>query len=222
MYGNGLYGSNLYGQGSAFDKSVPLGNITVEGFAPIVSAGSNVEVPLGSVSVDGFAPEIFTGANIQPNLGIISVQGFEPVISTGRDIQVPAGVIGLSGLEPTISTGSNIFSPVGSIGVSGFSPIVATLTGFLPKPDVTIDRSQTDEEVTVTVSNRPVGVTTEVQRAVAPRGKFSTISNMTSDTYTDSVDEFTSYKYRVRFVFGPSISRTSDTLTTAGRLQRTV
>lgn len=123
--------------------SVPVGSLTLTGFAPTVVATANqlIAVPSGSLSLTGFAPSVLNGANqvIQVPVGSIVLTGYVPtVVSTANQtIAVPAGSLVITGYAPTVRVGNDqiVVVPAGSLTLTGYAPtIVTTNNKFISVP----------------------------------------------------------------------------------------
>lgn len=79
--------------------SVPVGEVTVTGYAPAVELGVNVEVPAGSVTIDGLAPAVTVGVDLAIPVADVTITGFAPGVSTS-----PAGTITLQGTPSVAQT----------------------------------------------------------------------------------------------------------------------
>lgn len=137
--------------------SVPLGTLTLTGFAPTVTATANqtVAVPVGSLTLTGFAPTVTASDHktVAVPSGSLTLTGFAPTVSVapvGSDVtvNVPLGTLTLTGFAPTIAVSDNktVSVPLGQITLTGFAPTVTatqnvtvsiptgqlTLTGFAP------------------------------------------------------------------------------------------
>jgi hypothetical protein len=134
--------------------SVPVGSLTLAGFAPTVSPGGNqtVAVPVGSLTLAGFAPTVTAGGSqsISVPLGTLTLTGLAPTVtaSANQTISVPVGSLTLTGLAPTVTVSGNrtIAVPTGNLLLAGVAPTVIaggnqtiavpvgtlTLTGFAP------------------------------------------------------------------------------------------
>jgi len=120
--------------GSNNTISVPLGGLTLTGFAPTVTSTANqlIAVPSGNLSLTGFAPTVLNGANqvIQVPVGQLVLTGHAPtVVSTANQtIAVPAGSLVITGYEPTVRVGNDqiVVVPAGALNLTGFAPTVVT------------------------------------------------------------------------------------------------
>ena len=123
---------------------VPLGTLTLSGFAPTVLTPRTVSVPLGALTLSGFAPTVLTPRLVAVPLGTLTLSGFAPTVLTPRNVAVPLGTLTLTGFAPSVRLGINVAVPLGTLALSGFAPTVLTprlvaiplgtltLTGFAP------------------------------------------------------------------------------------------
>lgn len=118
--------------GAGTTVSVPVGAVSVTGYAPTVSATANqsISVPTGVVSLTGYAPTVSTSASqsISVPAGAVSLTGYAPTVFTTAvtTIAVPVGAVSLAGFAPTISytTHAYIDVPKGAVGLTGYAPTV--------------------------------------------------------------------------------------------------
>ena len=118
--------------GSSVNITVPVGSVSITGFAVTVEVSDNqaVDVPVGAVTVTGFAPTISVSDAIEIDVpaGSVAVTGFAPtVIATdNKEVTVPTGSVTFTGLAPSVNIGNpvTIEVPTGSVSVTGFAPTV--------------------------------------------------------------------------------------------------
>lgn len=158
--GDQLYGAILvFGDvtSSGTTVSVPLGTLTLTGFAPTVTTTANqtVAVPVGALTLTGFAPTVTASDHktVAVPAGSLTLTGFAPTVSVAPvssdvTVNVPLGTLTLTGFAPTIAVSDNktVSVPLGQITLTGFAPTVTatqnvtvniptgqlTLTGFAP------------------------------------------------------------------------------------------
>ena len=140
--------------GAGTTVSVPLGAVSVAGYAPTVTATANqtISVPVGAVSLAGYAPTISTSASqaIAVPAGAVTLAGYAPTVTAtaNQAIAVPAGAVSLTGYAPSVFTTAvtTIAVPSGVVSLAGFAPSVSytthayidvpkgavTLTGYAP------------------------------------------------------------------------------------------
>lgn len=103
LTGSRIYGSQLF-VGGAASVDVPLGTITVTGYAPTVTVGGSatIDVPLGTITVTGFAPSVDIGGS--------------------AFVDVPAGSIVLIAYAPSVSISvANVWTAV-SVSTGTWTP----------------------------------------------------------------------------------------------------
>jgi hypothetical protein len=130
--------------GGGVTVAVPLGTLTLTGFAPTVLTPRLISVPLGTLTLTGFAPTVLTPRLVSVPVGTLTLTGFAPVVGTTGIVAVPTGTLTLSGFAPTVLTPRTVPVPLGTLTLSGFAPTVLTprtiavplgtltLTGFAP------------------------------------------------------------------------------------------
>jgi hypothetical protein len=131
---------------------IGVGALTIDGFAPTVSVGSNVNVTpdVGSLVVTGFSPTVQTPRNINADVGAMALSGFAPTftVTDNKNLSPGSGVLTLTGFEPAASVTAhiNLSAGVGELVLTGFDPVVSisdnknvqpsvgviTFTGFEP------------------------------------------------------------------------------------------
>lgn len=108
--------------------TVPAGALTLTGFAPTVTVAQVIDVPAGALSLTGFAPSIANPQGMTVPAGSLTLTGFAPSIANPQGMDVPTGSLSLTGQVPTadISSGANINVPAGQLDLTGQAPTVAT------------------------------------------------------------------------------------------------
>ena len=118
--------------GAGTTVAVPVGAVSVAGYAPAVTATAHqtIGVPAGAVSLAGYAPTVSTSASqtISVPAGAVSLTGYAPTVFTTAvtTIAVPAGAVSLAGFAPSVSytTHAYIDVPKGAVGLTGYAPTV--------------------------------------------------------------------------------------------------
>ena len=148
-----LYGT--YSVASAnVEVEVPLGTLTLTGYAPTVVASDHqtVAVPLATLTLTGYAPTVTVSDNITVAvpLGTLTLTGYAPTVAVTQNVNVavPAATLTLTGYAPTVAVtqSANIEVPLGTLTLTGYAPTVTvsnnitvavplgtlTLTGYAP------------------------------------------------------------------------------------------
>jgi hypothetical protein len=139
-------GAALGGGGTSVSTNV--GQLILNGFAPIISLGINSQ--LGQLTLNGFAPSVNISVVASSQLGQLTLTGFSPTItlSNNQIVLSNLGQLTLNGFSPTInvSNNQNILSSVGVLALTGFAPVIdskintavgqLTLNGFSPTINV--------------------------------------------------------------------------------------
>lgn len=115
--------------GGGVTISVPLGTLTLTGFAPAVLTPRLIAAPLGTLTLAGFAPSVVVGVRIAVPLGTLALTGFAPAVLTPRNIAVPLGTLTLQGFAPAVigGAGLTIAVPLGVLTLQGLVPdVIAT------------------------------------------------------------------------------------------------
>ncbi len=84
------------------DIPIPLGTVTVTGYAPTASAPETIAIPLGSATITGYAPTVLAPETIPVRLAGVTVTGYEPTVIAPETLEVPAGSVLVTGYEPTV------------------------------------------------------------------------------------------------------------------------
>lgn len=98
------------GGGGYIGILVPLGTLSLNGYAPTVTTSNNkiIAVPAGSLTLTGYAPTVTTDNNkvISVPVGTLTLTGYAPTVKgTTNIIEVPAGTLALTGYAPTVTNG---------------------------------------------------------------------------------------------------------------------
>lgn len=118
--------------GAGITVAVPVGAVSVAGYAPTVTTTANqtISVPVGAVSLTGYAPTVNTSASqtIAVPAGAVSLTGYAPSVFTTAvtTIAVPSGAVSLAGFAPSVSytTHAYIDVPKGAVTLTGYAPTV--------------------------------------------------------------------------------------------------
>jgi len=112
------------------------------GSAVAASAGVTIEVPVGALSLTGYAPTVVAPAVVSVPAGSLALTGYAPTVSTPRTVAVPAGSLELIGHAPTVVTGgAQIISvPAGVLSLVGHAPTVVSSPSGGGKGDNEPDR----------------------------------------------------------------------------------
>lgn len=104
-----------------------------EAFSP-PSGGSPVDVlpGVGQLTLTGFAPIVSTSVDVLPGVGQLAVTGYAPTIETPVTVTPGVGVLSLTGLAPTVSTPVTVLPGVGTLTVAGFAPTIYLGTVIKP------------------------------------------------------------------------------------------
>ena len=116
---------------------VPLGTLTLAGFAPVVLTPLTLPIPLGTLVLVGYEPTVLTPRLVAVPLGTLPLVGFAPTVLTPQTVPVPLGTLPLVGYEPVVITAVIVSVPLGTLPLEGFAPTVVTpLTLAMPSGDL--------------------------------------------------------------------------------------
>lgn len=107
---------------------IPTALLTLTGYEPEATADSGdvtIAVPLGQLTADGFAPVIQVSFTVPIPAGALTMTGRVPVASLGPlTVAVPAGSLTMNGFAPSSEIDVLISVPVGNLVMTGLTPIV--------------------------------------------------------------------------------------------------
>lgn len=195
------------GGGSPQTVSVPLGSLSLTGFAPTVTAtaGNAIAVPLGTLTLTAQTPVVTSSANqaISVPAGTLTLTANVPtVVATANQlISVPAGALTLTGQTPTVTASANqaVAVPLGTLTLTSLAPNVLngaqqvvqvplgtlTLTGQAPTVAVSANQVIAVPAGTLTLAGQtPTVVATNPQLISVPLGTLTltglvpTVSNV--------------------------------------------
>ncbi len=154
IYPSAKHISHLVAAAAGVEVEVPVGTLTLTGYAPTVVASDHqqVDVPLGTLTLTGYAPTVVASDHQQVDvpLATLTLTGYAPTISISDNINidVPAGALTLTGYAPTVAATANVSIdvPLGALTLTGYVPTVVisdhqiidvplgtlTLTGYAP------------------------------------------------------------------------------------------
>ena len=102
------------GSGSPVDVLPGVGQLTLTGFAPIVSTSVDVLPGVGQLTVTGYAPTIETPVDVAPGVGTLEAMGFSPTVSTPLDVLPGMGALAITGYAPSVTTTAAVVNPAKS------------------------------------------------------------------------------------------------------------
>jgi len=105
---------------------VPVGNVPISAFPPIIELPSIIIPPNGLIAILGFAPAVGSPITIIPAAGFIGISGLAPTIGSSVTIIPDTGLINLVGFAPTLDSPIIVVPPVGVIEISGAAPTLST------------------------------------------------------------------------------------------------
>ena len=96
---------------------------------PVAGGGVTVSVPLGTLTLTGFAPTVINPKSVLVPLGTLTLTGFAPLVKTPRVVQVPLGTLTLTGFAPNVFTPRTVSIPLGTLTLTAFAPTVVVAGG---------------------------------------------------------------------------------------------
>lgn len=187
--------------------AVPVGSLTLTGFAPTVTATANqvVAVPAGTLTLAGQTPTVTSSDHqtISVPAGTLTLTANAPTVavSANQSISIPAGALTLTGQTPTVAASDNqsVAVPAGALTLTGLAPNVLngaqqvvqvplgtlTLTGQTPTVAVSANQVIAVPAGTLTLTGQtPTVVATDPQLISVPLGTLTltglvpTVSNV--------------------------------------------
>lgn len=150
--------------------SVGVGELTVTGFAPTVTAlsGTNVAPGAGTLTLSGFSPTANVKYSASPGVGALSITGFAPTANVKQSAAPGVGALTITGFAPTANLKQSAAPGVGALSIAGFAPIANLKQSAAPGfADLTIEGQVPSVTITLPGNVSP-GVAALTVDAFAP------------------------------------------------------